>query len=408
MYIDIDLAPRHFQEGDEEGKASCRHGIAVGDAHDARQRSVLHRSSVDEEELLGRAIAVMGGKGTEGLQTHALLLRDDGEGVFQEEVAHHLRDAFFGGVEREGLVACGQEEFSFLVVEAFELHIGIGKRDAFYLCEYESVFVRVAAEESQSCGGCEEEVLHLDVGALGVDAGFGIGDLSCFDEDFGGVSCFRAAFDERSADRRDCSQGFAAKAEGVDVQKIVFGQLRGCVSFDGESQAFFIHAATVVLNAQQRLAAVSDGDAHAGGLSVERVFDKLLDGGGGSFQHLTSSDAIDDFLRKTSDDGLRSAVDSEVGRGFTQRVFGGRLCSDGRALLCCRLRHGFGLVRLVVRKKERSCQSRTTLATTAAETRRQKTDLAVGAKRSVFACRASGGGRSFLPKTIGETRSSFL
>ena len=247
--INIDLARWHLQESDEERKTSCRHGVAVGDAHDACKRSILYGTTVDEEELFGRAVGVERGKRAEGLQTHALLLCHDGKSVFQKEFSQDLRDSFFRGGEGEGLAACGQKDLSFFVVEAFELHIGIGEGDSFYLREDEGGFVGVATEESQSCGCCKEEVLYLYVGALRQDGGFGFGDFSGFDENLEGISFLCAAFDERAADRGDGSKRFAAKAEGVNIQQVVFGQLGGCVSFDGEQQAFFVHTAAVVLHA---------------------------------------------------------------------------------------------------------------------------------------------------------------
>ena len=118
------------------------------------------------------------------------------------------------------------------------------------------------------------------------------------------------------------------------------------MSFDGEQQAFFVHTAAVVLYAQQRFSAVSYGDANFGGLCVERVFNELLDGGGGSFQNFTRSDAVDDFLRKAADDGLglRYGLGSRIVDRIGRLDFSGGFCGAPcalRVLLCCCLRHGF-------------------------------------------------------------------
>ena len=249
MHIDIDLSSRCLQKGDEEGKASRRNRVAVSDAHDACKRSVLYRATIDEKKLFRRAIGMMRRKRAEGLQAHALLLRDDRKGIFQKETPHDLRDAFLGGVEGQGLTACGQEEFSFFVVEAFKMHIGVGKRDSLYLSEDECGFVKVATKEAQSCGCGEEEVLYLYIGALGLGGGLRLRNPSGFDKNFCALARLRTAFDERAADRGDGGKGFAAKTEGVNIQQVVLGKLGGCVSFYGEQQVFFVHAASVVLHA---------------------------------------------------------------------------------------------------------------------------------------------------------------
>ena len=89
---------------------------------------------------------------------------------------------------------------------------------------------------------------------------------------------------------------------------------------------------------------MSYGDTNFGGLCVERVFNKFFDGGGGTFQHFACRDAIDDFLRKAADDGLRDTMlkigvvgrlRDEIRDMLDRWGFGGRLFGDRRMLLCC-------------------------------------------------------------------------
>ena len=65
------------------------------------------------------------------------------------------------------------------------------------------------------------------------------------------------------------------------------------MAFDRKQQIRFIHAASVVDDADETSSAVLDGDVDPFGAGVERVFDELLHGGARPLDHLTGGDAVD-------------------------------------------------------------------------------------------------------------------
>jgi hypothetical protein len=68
------------------------------------------------------------------------------------------------------------------------------------------------------------------------------------------------------------------------------------VAWGREGQGEFLRgdAPPVVGDAQELAPALVDVDPDLGGARVERVFDQLLDGAGGPFDHFPGGDLVDD------------------------------------------------------------------------------------------------------------------
>ena len=103
--------------------------------------------------------------------------------------------------------------------------------------------------------------------------------------------------DREPSDRADRRQGFAAKAELVDVDEIVAGQFRCCVSLNGECELGLTHTMAVIGDRDQRTAAVAQGDVDATRAGIERVLDQLFDDRGRSFDDLAGGDLVDQVGR---------------------------------------------------------------------------------------------------------------
>ncbi len=67
---------------------------------------------------------------------------------------------------------------------------------------------------------------------------------------------------------------------------------------DGERQVLGPHAAAIVDDAQQRLAAAGRGDVDAGGAGIERIFDELLGGACRALDYLAGGDLVDERFGK--------------------------------------------------------------------------------------------------------------
>jgi hypothetical protein len=64
------------------------------------------------------------------------------------------------------------------------------------------------------------------------------------------------------------------------------------VTLNSEQQIVSAHTATVVSYNKARLAAMFDFDVKARSARIDGVFHELFDHGGGTFNHLTRSDAV--------------------------------------------------------------------------------------------------------------------
>ena len=85
-------------------------------------------------------------------------------------------------------------------------------------------------------------------------------------------------------------------------EQIVGGaQFAGGVTLEGEQRVVVGHAVAVVDDADHALAAGFDFDANAVGAGVERVFEQLLDDGGGALDDFAGGDAVGDSFREYAD-----------------------------------------------------------------------------------------------------------
>mgnify|MGYP007106197413 CR=1 FL=1 len=166
-------------------------------------------------------------------------------------------------------------------------------------------------EEFAAGGDVEEQVADFDGGTGG---GTGRGDI----EEFSSGELEAGAFilivgaggEGEAGDGGDGGKGLAAKAKGADAFDVVHVlDLAGGVAFDGEEGVVAVHAAAVVGDAEEFLAAVDGFDFDVGGPGVDGVFDEFLEGGGGALDDFAGRDLVDHMVGEDADRRGRGHVE---------------------------------------------------------------------------------------------------
>jgi hypothetical protein len=100
MDVDVDLVRGEIEEQRRDRMAVAREHIGVGAAHRADEQLVAHGAAVDEQELLGRGAARIGGQARVAGETHIATRDIDGERVFSEVGAEDGGEAAQAAVEQ--------------------------------------------------------------------------------------------------------------------------------------------------------------------------------------------------------------------------------------------------------------------------------------------------------------------
>ena len=123
---------------------------------------------------------------------------------------------------------------------------------------------------------------------------FHLEDLAAVDfDDRAGGFVGRAGLQAQAGDRGDRGQSFSAETQRGDAQQ-VFGILdfRGGVALEGQQGVVAHHAAAVVGDLDELLAAGFDLDPDAGGAGVERVLEQFLDHRSRALHHFAGGDLV--------------------------------------------------------------------------------------------------------------------
>ncbi len=103
----------------------------------------------------------------------------------------------------------------------------------------------------------------------------------------------RVGLQAQAADGGDRRQRLAAKAEGRDGQQVVgIADLRGGVALEGQHGVVAHHAATVIGDLDELLAAGFDVHTDAPRARIQRVLQQLLDHRGRALHHLAGGDLV--------------------------------------------------------------------------------------------------------------------
>ena len=156
-------------------------------------------------------------------------------------------------------------------------------------------------EEFQTRGHVDEEVAHLDQRAPVQGRGLhgdkpAVLNLHAAGRGLPGIGMGRGHAETRH--RGDTRQGFPPEAVGKDMLQIVHaGDLAGGVPGDGQFQLVCRDAPTVVLDADEALAAVLKADVDMRRPGIQAVLHEFLDHAGRAFHHFAGGDLIAQFRR---------------------------------------------------------------------------------------------------------------
>ena len=324
--VDVDRLGRELEEQHRDRLAVVEQEIAVGGAQGALEQAVLDRPAVDVEVLEARAVAARGRQAGEGQQAHAVALGAHGERIRRELAAHHLAEA--RGEPRLAVARRGLEAQRAAAVDReLEGDRRVRQREAQDGLAHGLALGALGLEELEARRRREEQVAHLDAGAGGAGRGHRPGRRTALDREQERAVLARGPRAQReAADAGDRRQRLAAKAERPDPQQVVVRELRGGVALDRERELVRGHAAAVVGDRDQRLAAAGELDRDPPRAGVERVLDQLLDRRGRPLDHLARGDAVDQMLGQAADRGH-----DNLGAAAQGGAISGPACLDGPA-----------------------------------------------------------------------------
>ncbi|ODN71605.1 hypothetical protein A6302_01026 [Methylobrevis pamukkalensis] len=289
--VDVHLVRVERQEQGDGRIAVGRHHVGIAGPYGAEQRLVAHRPAVDEQELGQRIGLVIGAEAGKAGKRHALAQRVEGKGIRHEVGAHHVGDAPAAGVLAG---VGGQVQGRAVGAGQGEAHLRRGEGEPLDHVGDRRGLGAVGLEELEARGRCKEQVANLDPRPARKRRRPHLALLAAGDGErpamrFAGV----AGLDRQGRDRADRRQRLAAKAEGADVEEIVFRELGGAVPVDREFEIGPGHAGPVVGDPDQRLAAGGRDDLDPPRPGVDGVLDQFLHDARRPLHHLAGRDAVD-------------------------------------------------------------------------------------------------------------------
>ena len=289
VHVDVDLADRHLQEGDDDGMAAGGDRFAVGLRDGLREGGTVDRTAVDVDVLL---FAVATGPGRARGQAA------DAEAALGVLEPRHVAD--HRGAQQVAR-AIGQRRRRPQVQQRVGLgphqpsRIGVGQGQLRQQAHDRALLGLARLHELAPGRRVVEQIADGDGGAAVAGRRFTADDLATLDLDHpAGVRGRRAADAAHPADRGDARERFTAESERADAHDVGGrGDLAGGVALEGQRQVAEGHAVAVVIDRQRGQAAVLQSDRNLPGAGVEAVLDELLDDRRRTLDHLAGGDAVD-------------------------------------------------------------------------------------------------------------------
>jgi hypothetical protein len=116
--------------------------------------------------------------------------------------------------------------------------------------------------------------------------------------------------------RADGGERLAAETQRRNRCQLVVRQLRGAVAGNRQFEIGAPHAAAIIGDADQALAAARSDNVDATRPGVERILDQFLHDAGGSLDNFAGGDPVDDVIGETTDAHGRLSCRRE----FSQRA----------------------------------------------------------------------------------------
>ena len=291
VHVDVDTPGIERQVEEIGGLAALGNQLLVGFQNGARQIGALEKAPVDKKVLL--RVAFLGGSRTADISLDAgdRSVGLDLQQVLLDVTPHHVDDASRQrpGLQRIDRSVVGVEfEGDLRVTErdALELGLDLRRRGGALVqktAARRNVVEKVAHEELRT-HGTHHRVLRRELPAV---------DLGLRTHLVAGLP--GAQFDLRHGGDR--SQGLAAESERVQGVNILHGpDLARGVAVEGHARVDGRHAAAVVDDLDQVLAAVAEVDLHRSRPGVDGVLHHLLHHRGGPVDDLARGDLVGNDL----------------------------------------------------------------------------------------------------------------
>ena len=291
MDVHVDTSGIDLEEEEIRRLAVLGNQLFVGLQDGARQVAAFEKASVDKQILL--RIAFLGGRRTADI---ALDAGDRGVGLDFQQVLfdmapHHVHDA---ASQRRSLQRVNRG----VVGIEFESDLRVAERDALELGLDLRSRRSALVQETAARRDVVKEVAYEELRPHGTHHGRLRRELPAVDLGLRAhlvARLPRAQFDLRHGGDR--SQGLTAESErmqGVDV--LHSPDLARSMAVESHACVDGRHAAAVVHNLDQILAAVAEIDFHGGRTCVDGVFHHLLHHRGGSVDDLARGDLVGDDL----------------------------------------------------------------------------------------------------------------
>src|SRR5579859_121969 len=336
MHVDINFIVGHFQEEQRRGENVAGEYVAVGFVNGVENQAIAYQAAIDEnvdavaigaldfrargETVHGEAGFFFGGLELRFGDGGAKGGGDGGhfdqfvEGLLAEKLVDALGEVLDGGAVDDLLRGRGEDK----------LAAGIGQRVVGDQRSDVAQFGGFGFQEFAARGDAVEQIGDADGGSQRKTRWFYADQLAAGEFYAGALGVFFGArLQEQAGDSGDGGQGFAAKAERGDGEQVFGGaQLAGGVALEGQQRVVVSHAVAVVEDANHALAAGFDFHANRFRGGIERVFEQLLDYGGGPLNNFARGNAVSDSLRQNTDPAHTPR--SLGGRSFSSDISKGR------------------------------------------------------------------------------------
>ena len=281
--------------------------VEISRAQGPEQHPVAHRAAIDEEVLRHRRAARIGGQARAAGHVEPVPLGIDMHRIVGEIAAY---DPAQPRVERMkqiagfGIRAKGQATLAAArYIAQGKTDLRLGHRQTLDDVANRLRLGAVGAHEFQARGRGEEQIAQRDDRAAIQRGRAQIARLAARHGDFRALVPCRARRDRQPPDCAQRRQRLAAKAEAVDIQQVGAAGLGCRVPGQRKRQIDGRHAAAVIRDADQRLAAIRDLDGDAPRACVDGILDQLLDCRCGPLDHFAGSDTVDRRLVKLANYG---------------------------------------------------------------------------------------------------------
>lgn len=288
--MDIDVDPRRVDRQVEKigGRTGIGNQLLVS-LQDRLEKIGGAEITPVHEKILFRTIALLGGSGTahEARHPHDRRVGIDFQQVLFDMTPHHIDDP-------RSQRSSGQPIERLIVHQQFEPHLRIAERDPLKLGLDLPRGSRTLFEELTAGRHVVEQIAHIKLRPHGTSREGLRNELAAIDRRERTHFVLRLARTQlhlrHGGDRRE---RFAPEAERLERINIVQRRnLAGSMPVESHTGVDGRHAATVVHDLNQLLAAVPEIDLHAAGSGIDRILHHLLHHRRRTVHHLTGGNLV--------------------------------------------------------------------------------------------------------------------